>query len=251
MSILGIDIGGSGIKGGLVDIYTGDLVGERYRLATPEDAKPDDVAKVVDDVRAHFQYEGPIGIGFPAIVREGVALSAANIDESWINTNVEKLVGELTGCPTFVLNDADAAGIAEMAFGAGKGLEHGVVLMLTVGTGIGSAVFVNRHLLPNTEFGHLEIRGKDAERRASDATRKRKNLSWEDWAKRFQEYLNTIEMLIGPDLIIIGGGVSKNPGVFFPYLTTRAKMVPAELQNEAGIIGAAMYAAQKSNLVKE
>lgn len=251
MSILGIDIGGSGIKGGLVDIYTGDLVGERYRLATPEDAKPDDVAKVVDDVREHFQYEGPIGIGFPAIVREGVALSAANIDESWINTNVEKLVGELTGCPTFVLNDADAAGIAEMAFGAGKPIEHGVVLMLTVGTGIGSAVFVNRHLLPNTEFGHLEIRGKDAERRASDATRKRKNLSWEDWAKRFQEYLNTIEMLIGPDLIIIGGGVSKNPGVFFPYLKTRANMVPAELQNEAGIIGAAMYAAQKSNLVNE
>ena len=251
MSILGIDIGGSGIKGGLVDMYTGDLVGDRYRLSTPEDAKPNDVAKVVDQVRAHFEYEGPIGIGFPAIVREGVALSAANIDESWINTNVEKLVGEMTGCPTFVLNDADAAGIAEMAFGAGKSVEHGVVLMLTVGTGIGSAVFVNRHLLPNTEFGHLEIRGKDAERRASDATRKRKNLSWEDWAKRFQEYLNTIEMLIGPDLIIIGGGVSKNPDVFFPYLKVRAKMVSAELQNEAGIIGAAMYAAQKSNLVKE
>ncbi len=251
MSILGIDIGGSGIKGGLVDMYTGDLVGDRYRLPTPEDAKPNDVAKVVDQVRAHFEYEGPIGIGFPAIVREGVALSAANIDESWINTNVEKLVGEMTGCPTFVLNDADAAGIAEMAFGAGKSVEHGVVLMLTVGTGIGSAVFVNRHLLPNTEFGHLEIRGKDAERRASDATRKRKNLSWEDWAKRFQEYLNTIEMLIGPDLIIIGGGVSKNPDVFFPYLKVRAKMVSAELQNEAGIIGAAMYAAQKSNLVKE
>lgn len=251
MSILGIDIGGSGIKGGLVDIYTGDLVGERYRLATPESAKPDDVAKVVDQVRVHFDYEGPIGIGFPAIVREGVALSAANIDESWINTNVEKLVGEMTGCPTFVINDADAAGIAEMAFGAGKSVEHGVVLMLTVGTGIGSAVFVNRHLLPNTEFGHLEIRGKDAERRASDATRKRKNLSWEDWAGRFQEYLNTIEMLIGPDLIIIGGGVSKNPGAFFPYLKVRAKMVPAELQNEAGIIGAAMYAAQKSNMVKE
>lgn len=250
MTILGIDIGGSGIKGGLVDIYSGDLVGERHRLPTPEEAKPEDVAKVVDDVRAHFAYEGPIGIGFPAIVHDGVAMSAANIDESWIGTNVEKLVGEMTGCPTFVLNDADAAGIAEMAFGAGKSIDRGVVLMLTVGTGIGSAVFVNRHLLPNTEFGHLEIRGKDAERRASDATRKRKNLSWEQWAVRFQEYLKTIEMLIGPDLIIIGGGVSKNPDAFFPFLKVRATMVPAELQNEAGIIGAAMYAAQKSNLVK-
>jgi polyphosphate glucokinase len=249
MTVLGIDIGGSGIKGGLVDIQTGEMAAARHRLATPEDAMPDDVAEVVNSVRQHFEYQGPIGIGFPAIVQEGVARSAANIDQSWIGVDVEKLVGDVTGCPTFVLNDADAAGIAEMEFGAGREMQRGVVLMLTIGTGIGSAVFVDRHLLPNTEFGHIEIKGKDAERRASDATRKRKNLTWEQWAQRLQVYLSTMEMLIGPDLIIIGGGVSKTPDLFFPYLEVRAKMVPAELQNEAGIIGAAMYAAQRSNLV--
>lgn len=250
MTVLGIDIGGSGIKGGLVDIETGAMVAARHRLPTPEDAKPADVAEVVDQVRKHFEYQGPIGSGFPAIVRDGTAFSAANIDPTWVGTNVETLIGEATGCPAFVLNDADAAGIAEMAFGAGKDLQRGVVLMLTIGTGIGSAVFVNRNLLPNTEFGHIEIRGKDAERRASDATRKRKDLTWEQWAVRFQEYLERMEMLICPDLIILGGGASKNPDDFFPFLKTRAKLVAAELQNEAGIIGAAMYAAQRSNLVK-
>ncbi len=250
MAVLGIDIGGSGIKGGLVDIQTGAMVAARHRLPTPDKGMPDDVAAVVNSVRDHFGYEGPIGAGFPAIVRYGVARSAANIDESWIGTNVETLICEATGCPAHVLNDADAAGIAEMEFGAGRGLRNGVVLMLTIGTGIGSAVFVDRHLLPNTEFGHVEIRGKDAERRASDATRKRKNLTWEDWAQRFQEYLETIELLISPDLIIIGGGVSKTPEDFFPFLKTRAKLVAAELRNEAGIVGAAMYAAQRSGLTK-
>jgi len=249
-TVLGIDIGGSGIKGGLVDIETGAMAAARHRLPTPEDAKPDDVAQVVNEVRKHFEYQGPIGSGFPAIVRDGTAFSAANVDPSWIGTNIETLLGKATGCPAFVLNDADAAGIAEMAFGAGKNMQRGVVLMLTIGTGIGSAVFVNRHLLPNTEFGHIEIRGKDAERRASDATRKRKNLTWEQWAGRFQEYLSTMEMLICPDLIILGGGASKSPELFFPYLKVRAKLVPAELQNEAGIVGAAMYAAQRSHLAR-
>lgn len=180
MDILGIDIGGSGIKGAIVDVATGEVKTERYRLETPEGAIPADVAETVDRVVKNFKYSGPVGIGFPAVVIHGVCHSAANIDESWVGTNVDALVGKVTGLPVHTVNDADAAGVAEMRFGAGRGIERGVVIMLTIGTGIGSAVFTDGRLVPNTELGHLEIRGKDAERRASDAARKRKKLSWEE-----------------------------------------------------------------------
>lgn len=245
MVILGIDIGGSGIKGGLVDIETGALVTQRYRLPTPENAKPEECALVVEEIRKYFQYSGPIGVGFPAVVLHGVCKTAANIHDSWIGTNVEQLIHEKTGCSTYVLNDADAAGIAEMTFGAGRE-RKGVALILTVGTGIGSAIFTDGSLVPNTELGHLELRGKDAEWRASDAARKRKGLTWEEWAVRFQEYLDRIEFLFWPDLIIIGGGMSAKTDRFFPLVKTRAEMIPAQLLNEAGIVGAAMYAQQKS-----
>lgn len=242
MDILGIDIGGSGIKGAIVDVATGEVKTERYRLETPEGAIPADVAETVDRVVKNFNYRGPVGIGFPAVVIHGVCHSAANIDESWVGTNVNALVGKVTGLPVHTVNDADAAGVAEMRFGAGRGIERGVVIMLTIGTGIGSAVFTDGCLVPNTELGHLEIRGKDAERRASDAARKRKKLSWEEWANRFQEYLETVEKLFSPDLIILGGGASKEAESFLPYLSTRAKIIPAQLLNQAGIIGAAIYA---------
>lgn len=245
MDILGIDIGGSGIKGAIVDVATGEVKTERYRLETPEGAKPADIAETVDQVVKKFSYRGPVGIGFPAVVIHGVCYSAANIDASWIGINADELVGNVTGLPVHTVNDADAAGVAEMRFGAGRGIDRGVVIMLTIGTGIGSAVFTDGHLVPNTELGHLEIRGKDAERRASDAARKRKNLSWEEWADRFQEYLETIEKLFSPDLIILGGGASKEAELFLPHLFARAKIVPARLLNQAGIIGAAIYAKEQ------
>ncbi len=241
MHILGIDIGGSGIKGAPVDIETGELLTERFRLPTPQPSKPEDVADVVAQVIQHFNWQGPVGITFPAIVKEGVVFSAANVDSGWIGADARALFERKSGCPVTVVNDADAAGIAEMTFGAGKG-HRGVVIMLTFGTGIGSALFVNGHLVPNTELGHLEMRGKDAERRASDRARQEKDLSWEKWAERVDEYLGMVEYLFSPDLFIIGGGVSKKAERFVPLLSTRAQIVTAALLNDAGIVGAAMAA---------
>jgi polyphosphate glucokinase len=241
MQILGIDIGGSGIKGAPVDIKKGTLVVERHRIPTPQPSTPDDVSDVVAELVQHFEWKGAIGCTFPAIIKDGVAHSAANVDKSWIGTNGQELIREKTGCPTILVNDADAAGIAEMEFGAGKN-EKGVVLMLTLGTGIGSALFINGTLVPNTELGHLEIRGKDAETRASDRTREVKDLSWEKWAERLDEYFQRVEFLFSPDLFIIGGGVSKKHDKFLPLLHTRARMVPAQLLNDAGIVGAALAA---------
>lgn len=246
MSTLGIDIGGSGIKGCLVNIETGNLDTPRFRLDTPEGAKPDEMAEVVQEVVAHFEYKGPVGYGFPAVVLNGVVYTAANIDKSWIGQDAAELFKGFTKCPAYVLNDADAAGVAEMKFGVGKDYPKGVVLMLTLGTGIGSAIFVDGQLVPNLEFGHLEIRGKDAESRASDAARQRKDLSWEKWAVRLQEYLTTIEHLIWPDVVVLGGGVSKEWRKFLPFLKLRAKILPAQLLNTAGMIGAALYADGKS-----
>jgi len=241
MHILGIDIGGSGIKGAPVDIDTGELLTERYRIPTPQPALPNDVGDVVAEVAKQFEWKGPIGCTFPAIIKDGVAFSAANVDKSWIGTNGQKLFRKKTGCPTLLINDADAAGIAEMEFGAGKG-EMGVVIMLTLGTGIGSAVFLNGALVPNTELGHLEIRGKDAEARASERIREERDLSWEKWAEKVDEYLQRVEFLFSPDLFIIGGGVSKKYDKFLPLLHTRARIVPALLFNDAGIVGAALAA---------
>jgi polyphosphate glucokinase len=199
---------------------------------------------VVAEVLAGFEIgdDTPIGITFPAVVQHGITLSAANVDESWIGTDAETLFSETLGRPVLVVNDADAAGFAEVQFGAGKGI-HGVVLVTTLGTGIGSALFVDGKLVPNTEFGHLEIDGHDAEKKASDAARERNDLSWSQWAKRLQRYYSHVEALLSPDLIIVGGGVSKKHEKFLPHLDLRAPIVPAQLRNDAGIIGAASLAA--------
>lgn len=239
-SILGIDIGGSGIKGALVNTETGEFEEERHRVPTPEGARPGDVAEKFKEVVGNFNYQGIIGVGFPAVVQNGITYTAANIDQAWIGLDAAGLLREVSGCPVYIANDADVAGLAEMKFGAGRE-ETGTVLVLTLGTGIGTAIFTNGILLPNTEMGHLLIRGKDAEKRASDAARQRKKLSWEEWGSRLQEYMSYIEALINPELIIVGGGVSKYYDKFFPYLKLHARLVPAQLLNQAGIVGAALY----------
>lgn len=241
MEILGIDVGGSGIKGAPVDINTGKLAAERVRIKTPEKAEPEPVAQVVARIAQSFNWKETIGIGFPAPIKNGIAMMAANISEKWIGINADELFTSATGCPCKVGNDADVAGLAEMAFGAGRG-QMGTVIMLTLGTGIGTAIFSNGHLLPNTEFGHLEMNGKDAENRASDAARQSKELSWKKYAKRLNRYLLAMEKLFWPDLFIIGGGISKVHENFIPLLTVQAKVVPAQLQNEAGMVGAALLA---------
>jgi polyphosphate glucokinase len=246
MTIMGIDVGGSGIKGVPVDLVTGELAGERYRLPTPPLAKPDEVAETVAAVVKNFNWQGPVGVGFPAVIRSGIVHTAANIHDSWINVNVEKLFSDITGNPVYVLNDADAAGLAEMRFGVGRERQKGVVIMITIGTGLGTVIFVDGKMVPNTELGHIEIRGKDAERRASDAARQRKEMSWEKWGSRFNEYLNTMEKLFWPDLFILGGGVSKVSEKFLPFLQLRTEVVPAQLLNQAGIVGAALYAEMRS-----
>lgn len=250
MEILGVDIGGSGIKGAVVDTQTGQFVQPRYRIPTPEGARPDDVAEAMKDMAEHFEWTGPIGCGFPAIVRNGVAFSAANIHETWIGVDVNQLFTASTGCSVYTLNDADAAGIAEMNFGVGRVYSSGVILLLTLGTGIGSALFVDGHLVPNTELGHIEVKGKDAEKRASAAVKTIKDLSWKKWSSRLQEVLSRLELYLSPDVIIIGGGVSKRSEDFFPLLTTRAKLIRAELENEAGIVGAAYFGEQQYNISK-
>lgn len=248
MEYLGIDVGGSGIKGAVVDVETGELTTPRFRLPTPEKAKPLDVAQVVQELVNHFEWKKPAGCGFPTRVLHGVCMSAANVHSSWIGTNADELFSQTAGIPVHVVNDADAAGIAEMKFGAGRDYQKkGVVLMFTLGTGIGSAIFTDGVLLPNSEFGHILIREKDAEKRASDATRQKKNLSWEQWAERLQEYFSTLEGLFCPDVIIVGGGVSKESDKFLPYLHLQTKIIPAQLLNQAGIIGAALFCSQQVN----
>jgi polyphosphate glucokinase len=242
VEVLGIDIGGSGIKGAPVDTTTGELLDKRHRIPTPQPSRPDAVAEVVAEVARHFGWTGRIGCTFPAIVQKGIVHSAANVDKSWIGTDGKGLLEAATGCPIILLNDADAAGIAEMTFGAGK--DHdGVVMILTLGTGIGSAIFTEGVLVPNTELGHLIIRGKDAESRASDRAREEHEWGWKAWTKRVNEYLAYVEALFSPDLFIVGGGVSKEHKEFFHLLNTRAPLVPAAFFNEAGIVGAALAAA--------
>lgn len=239
----GIDIGGSGIKGAPVDLRSGQLAADRLRIDTPQPATPEAVADVVARLLDHFDWRESVGCTFPAVVRQGVTMTAANVDDGWIELDADALLEDVTGRAVHLLNDADAGGLAEMRYGAGRGID-GVVIMLTLGTGIGSAVFNDGALLPNTEFGHLEIRGKAAERRASDRVRKRKELSWEEWAGRLEEYLKTMEDLFWPDLFVIGGGVSKHHREYLPLIEVRTPMVPAELRNEAGIVGAALAAAR-------
>lgn len=246
MAILGIDIGGSGIKGALVDIKSGLLTSERVRIRTPKPATPKSVVTKIDLMIDKFGYEGPIGIGFPAIVSSGTVLSAANVDDGWLGYPGESRIAKATGCPIYLLNDADAAGMAELKFGAGRNAK-GVVMILTLGTGIGSALFIDGHLVPNTELGHLYLKGQseDAEIYASDRTRSAEKLGWEEWAARLDVYLKHLELLFSPDLFILGGGVSKKHDKFVPFLRVKAKVVPAQLRNEAGIVGAALAAGRR------
>ncbi len=239
--VLGVDIGGSGIKGALVDTEQGILATERHRIPTPQPATPDAVVATVADLTRFFAWQGPIGCGFPAAIKQGVVCTASHIDTAWLGCVVARQFGSVLRNPIWLMNDADAAGAAEMQFGAGRN-QRGLVLVLTVGTGIGSALFIDGHLVPNTELGHIQMQGQEAEAYASDSVRKKKLLEWDEWGRRFNEYLHTMEQLFWPDLIIIGGGASKKFDKFATTLTLRTPVVPARLRNEAGIIGAALTA---------
>jgi polyphosphate glucokinase len=241
MHALGVDIGGTGMKAAPVDVAAGKLLADRIKIDTPRPATPQAMAEVVARLVKSFDWSGLVGIAFPGVVVKGVTLSAANVDPAWIGLDTRDLFAKATGLEVSVINDADAAGIAEMTFGAGKG-EAGTVVMLTFGTGIGSALFIDGVLVPNTEFGHIEIRGKDAEKRAAEIVREEQDLSWDKWAGRVDEYLKHMEALLSPDLFIIGGGISKRADKFVPLLTgIRARIVPAAMLNDAGIVGAAMH----------
>jgi polyphosphate glucokinase len=237
----GIDIGGTGMKAAPVDLDTGELAGERYRIDTPQPATPAAMAPVVRQLVQHFGWSGPVGVAFPAVVRHGVVHSAANISDEWIGVHAESLFAEAAGAEVCVLNDADAAGVAEMRFGAGQGRD-GVVIALTFGTGIGSGFFVDGRLAPNSELGHLEIDGIDAELRAAASARARDDLTWPEWAARVERYLREIVKLFSPDLIILGGGASKRPKRWLPLIDVDAELAVASMANNAGIVGAAMMA---------
>ncbi len=239
----GIDIGGTGIKGGVVDLRGGVLVGERFRLPTPQPATPQAVAATAGQVAAHFDYSGPYGVDFPGVVLGGVVQTAANVDKSWIGTSLKTAMeSELPGQVT-VLNDADAAGLAEARYGAGRG-KHGLVIVVTFGTGIGIALINDGKLVPNAELGHIEIDGRDAETRAAASARERDGLSWEQWTKRASKYLRHLENLLWPELFILGGGISKKPEKWVPLLRNRTPTVVAQLINNAGIVGAALAASE-------
>ncbi|MET7900021.1 polyphosphate--glucose phosphotransferase [Streptomyces sp. NPDC005336] len=246
--VFGVDIGGSGIKGAPVDLDRGELAEERHKVLTPHPSTPDAVVDGVVEVTRHFAWSGgPVGVTFPGVVTDGTIRTAANVDKSWIGVDLVALLGERLGCPVTVLNDADAAGVAEMTFGAGRG-HKGTVIMLTFGTGIGSAVFTRGVLVPNTELGHLEIHGHEAEKRASSKVKEDHGLSWSQWAGRVQTYLQHLEMLFSPEMFVIGGGVSRKAHKFLPLIEdVRAEIVPAQLQNNAGIVGAAMAAAESAD----
>ena len=246
MNYLGIDVGGSGIKGALVDIEKGEFVGERIRIPTPQPSTPKAVIKVITQIAKDFNYNGPIGVGFPAIVIHGTVLSAANVDDGWVNYPAQEALAQATGCPVKVMNDADVAGMAEMQFGAGRN-EMGTVMIFTLGTGIGSVLFVDGQIVPNMELGHLYLRGqkKDAEFYAAERVRTQKNLKWKKWGARLNVYFQHIEFLFSPDLIILGGGVSKKHHKFLKYIDLRARVVPAQLRNQAGIVGAAVAASKQ------
>lgn len=241
----GIDVGGSGIKGGVVDLSTGELVGERIKILTPQPATPDAVAETVAAIVEKAEWEGPVGIALPSVIKKQHALTAANIDKSWVNTDVQELFTRyLTAREVFVLNDADAAGLAEATFGAPEA-STGAAILLTFGTGIGSAFLLNGELFPNTELGHLMVDGKEAEHRASSAVKDRKDLSYKEWAERVDKVLHEFEALFGPDAFIVGGGISRKHEKWIPHLTVTTPVIPAQLRNQAGIVGAAMAAEKR------
>lgn len=245
--VLGIDIGGSGIKGAMVDLTTGEFASDRLRIVTPQPSTPANVALVVKEIVDAFADQvgdSPIGVTIPAVVTHGVTRSAANIDKSWIDAPAEAIFGEALGRDIFVMNDADAAGVAEVIFGAAKG-HQGLVIVTTLGTGIGSAIINRNELLPNTEIGHLEIDGRDAETFAAASVREREKLSFDEYVPRLQRYYETVEKLFWPDLFVVGGGVSKHHEKFLPQLKLRTPIIPAELRNRAGIVGAAWLAVER------
>lgn len=244
-AILGIDVGASGIKGALVDLDKGKLYGERFRVPTPQPSTTVAMAGAFAEIVRYFNYQGIVGCGFPALVKNGVAQSAANIDQSWVGADIGIVFGDACGCRVYATNDADAAGMAEMRYGIGKG-ENGLVIMITIGTGLGSAIFYKGMMIPNTELGHLKWNnGKSAELYASSGARERLKISRKEWAGRFNEYLQHLELLFSPDLFILGGGESKFFESYKELLITNARIVPAKLLNNAGIIGAAAYAAEQ------
>ncbi len=238
---IGVDVGGTGIKGAPVDLDAGAFTAERIRIPTPQPATPDAVAAVVKEIVTQLDAPGTIGLTLPSVVRDGVAHTASNIDHSWIGTDAAELFREATGRAVGVVNDADAAGIAEMRFGAGQG-RSGVVLLITLGTGIGSALFIDGTLVPNTELGHLPLHHGAAEEWAAESVREDDDLSWKDWGHRLSDYMQLVEKLLWPDLIIVGGGVSRKSGKFLPHVRARTEIVPAQLLNDAGIVGAALFA---------
>jgi len=243
MRILGIDIGGTGIKGAPVELPSGEILAEHLHLPTPQPATPRAVSAVIQKMVRHFQFTGRVGVGFPGVIRQGVVGTAVNLSPSWVGKNAEKIFKKAVKLQVSVINDADAAGLAEVHHGAGK-KEKGTVVLITLGTGIGSAVFIGGELVPNTELGHLPLHGKDAEKTASAKAREKHDWGWKKWSKRIREYLQLVEKLINPDLIIVGGGVSRRAEKWLPRASQgiRAKVVPAKLHNEAGIVGAAMAA---------
>ncbi len=238
---LGIDIGGSGIKGALVDVELGQVVGDRRRIPTPKPADPAKVSQVFGDLTSHFNWTGPIGCAFPAVINDGVSETAANIDPGWIGLDAGRLFASRAGCPVTLLNDADAAGLAEVRFGAGRD-QPGLVILFTLGTGIGSALFMDGKLIPNSEFGRLILRGREAEERASSRARKDNDWDWQTWAAHLEEFLLYVEMFLRPNLFILGGGISQKHSHFLHLLQTKTPVVPAELRNNAGIVGAALAA---------
>lgn len=240
----GIDFGGTGIKGAPVDLDEGDFAAERVRVKTPAASTPDNIAEVFVDLLGRFpDCTGPVGVTVPGVVRHGVVHSAANIDKAWIGTDADAVFTEATGRDVHVVNDADAAGLAEVRYGAAQG-HTGLVIVTTLGTGIGTALVHNGVLVPNSELGHLEIDGHDAETRAANSAREREDLTWEKWAKRLRKYYRTLERLFSPDLFVVGGGVSKESDRFLPLLDLDTEIVPATLRNRAGVVGAALYASE-------
>jgi polyphosphate glucokinase len=245
--ILGIDVGATGLKGGLVDVRTGEMIGERFRIKTPKPAAPKTVTEVFCDVVKHFDWKGNIGVGFPSVIRNGVIKTAANIEKDWIGMNVEEHFEKACGCKVFGINDADAAGIAELYFGAADG-QNGSTIMLTLGTGIGSAMFLDGVLVPNTEFGHLKMEDDMvAEKYCSDGIRKKTGMTWDEYGKRLNRYIKHLDRIFSPDLIILGGGGSKEFASYQDFLKTPVKVITAQKLNSAGIIGAAYYAYHKAN----
>jgi polyphosphate glucokinase len=240
MNVLGIDIGGSAVKGAPVDVKTGRMLAERYRVETPEPITPRRMAQVVVEIARHFKWRGPIGVGFPGVVLDGKVKTAANLHPGFVDCDLARLIGKATGSRVRVINDADAAGLAEMRFGAGKG-KKGTVILFTLGTGIGSALFNEGVLLLNTELGHLPYKGRAFEKFAASSVRKAQGLSWQEWGARLNLYLAVIETIFWPDLIVLGGGASAKHEKFFQYLQTRAPVLPAKLFNAAGIVGAALH----------